>query len=85
MTIKEAKKRYKVKRTLVRTLFGYCPKCKNWFRFGVNCRRLPLCYFAQTPEERYRTSCMKCYNEESDFWTAQWKAFWTVMIEDLPR
>lgn len=85
MTIKEAKKKYKIKRTLVQTIFGYCPNCKKWLRLWVGCRRLPLCYFAPTPEERYRTSCKDCYDKESNLWIQQWKAFWSVMVEDLPR
>ena len=82
MTIKEAKKKYKIKRTLVQTLFGYCPKCRKWLRFGVSCRRLPLCYASPTPEERYRTSCKECYDTEHDFWVAQWKAFWDVCLSE---
>jgi hypothetical protein len=85
MTIKENKKRFKAKRTFVQKLFGYCPKCRKWFQFGVACRRLPLCYHAPTPEERYRTSCKKCYTKESDFWVQKWQAFWSVMAEDLDR
>ena len=71
----EAKKKYKKHRTLVETLFGYCPCCERWFKYSVKTKRRASAYCEEA--ENWLTACKKCHNEDDAYFADLWDQYYS--------
>ncbi len=55
-------------------LFGFCPGCGRWFRFGVKRRRQNTAY--ADVESNYVTVCPECFDEIQELWAELWASIY---------
>lgn len=66
-------KKYRTKRNWFQVLFGYCPWCCRYFRYGVRTRRRNTAYYDE--ENNYITACAECRDEDWAYFKERWDEY----------
>lgn len=71
----EAKNKYKQPRSLFEKIFGYCPCCESWFRYGVKTKRRVSSYVEES--ENWLTACKECQEKDDVYFADLWDQYYS--------
>lgn len=72
---KKDKKKYATKRTLLKTIFGYCPWCGRYFRYGVKTVRRNTSYVDDA--SNWITACKECREDDHEYYAELWNDYYS--------
>lgn len=71
----DAKNKYKHPRSLFEKIFGYCPCCERYFRFGVKTQRRASAYCDES--ENWLTACKECHEQDDAYFADLWDQYYS--------
>ena len=66
------------KRNWYLKMFGFCPYCGRWFRFGVKLRRQNTAYYKE--EDNWIAACPDCFDEIEEYWAERWQEYYSSIL-----
>ena len=69
-----AKKKYAQHRNIIQKLFGYCPCCERYFRFGVKTQRRATAYVNE--DLNWLTACRVCHEDDDEYYADLWEQYY---------
>ena len=72
---KFAQKRYAEYRNIFKIVFGYCPCCEKFFKYGVKTRRRNTAYVDES--NNWLTACRTCHKEDTAYFADLWDQYYS--------
>lgn len=70
-----AQKRYAEYRNIFKIIFGYCPCCESYFRYGIKTQRRNTAYVEEA--KNWLTACRVCHEEDEAYFADLWDQYYS--------